>query len=358
MSKILLVIPTLKQGGAERVMSELANEWASLGNDVHLVLLAKSVPFYELHDRVQVYNLGFYNKGKINKLIAEASTLLKLRRLIKLSNPDFVLSFMEKYNILTILASLGTSVPVFVSDRSNPNKKISKQIEFLRSILYKRAAGIIAQTKLAKRILEMSTGNDNIKVISNPLRRVNFNSKTLKENIIINVGRLVPEKGHEYLIKAFAGVDSGWHLVILGEGPLRNKLRSIAHSYGVEDRLIMPGSVSNVDDWLCKSSMFAFSSISEGFPNALAEGMAAGLPCISFDCDAGPSDIINDGVNGYLVPSKNIEMLSEKMNFLVENPNLRNLIGNEAGKISERLSVDKVAKMYYEFCLQSKNIVN
>ena len=113
----------MEQGGAERVMSELANYYALCNINVHLVLLTGAKDFYVLHDSITIHRLGFLNKGKFSKVKAEILTLFKLRTLIKKENPEFILSFMEKYNIFTLLASSFLNKKVFVSDRSNPLKK-------------------------------------------------------------------------------------------------------------------------------------------------------------------------------------------------------------------------------------------
>jgi GalNAc-alpha-(1->4)-GalNAc-alpha-(1->3)-diNAcBac-PP-undecaprenol alpha-1,4-N-acetyl-D-galactosaminyltransferase len=349
--KIILVIPTLKQGGAERVISELANEWAKRGYITHFVLLAKSERFYAINSNIIVHELGFENKGIVQKGIAEIRTLVRLRNLLKKEKPDFVLSFMEKYNVLTILASLFLNLNVFVSDRSNPKKKVPFFVSFLRKRFYKYATGIIAQTNLAKDILLEKTCHTNIKVIPNPLKHIEVNSAIPKEKVIINIGRLVPEKGQSYLIDAFAQItDKSWRLVILGEGPLRTQLHEQACRLKIIDRVLMPGSVNNVEEWLQRSSVFAFPSVSEGFPNALVEAMALGLPCVSFDCDAGPRDILEDGVNGILIPACDTEKLADKLNLLINDENLRNELGANATSITQKLAVSKISEDFFCFC--------
>src|SRR5699024_5611430 len=129
MIRIFFIIPTLKQGGAERVMAELANQLICYGNvEIHLVLLAKAEVFYRLDSRIIVHQLGFENKGSFQKKIAELRTLRKLRVLLKQHQPDSVLSFMDKYNVFTLLASTFIRTKVFVSERSNPHKKRTWQI--------------------------------------------------------------------------------------------------------------------------------------------------------------------------------------------------------------------------------------
>lgn len=240
-------------------------------------------------------------------------------------------------------------------DRSNPKKKHPILIRLLRKITYKNATGIIAQTSLSKEQLWKQTKNKNIKIIPNPIREVKLYSNLDREKIIINIGRLVPEKGQKYLLEAFSLLESSeWKLVILGDGPLRQSLTDLAKNLGIQDRLIMPGSVKNVDEWLARSSIFAFSSISEGFPNALIEAMAAGLPCISFDCDAGPRDIIKDGKNGFLIPNKNTHLLTKKLNELIKHPNIAKDISNSALDVRNDFAKNHISKILFDFITQDK----
>jgi len=349
--KIVLVIPTLKQGGAEKIMSDLANTWAVQGHDIHLILLAKSEIFYSMNKSISIYNLGFVNTGAVGEILSELKTFIKLRKLIKKIRPLFILSFMEKYNVFTLLASSFLNQNVFVSDRSSPRKKEPFSTRILRKITYRYASGIVAQTSLAKEILQADTKNKNISVIPNPLKNHRDILNIKKEKIIINVGRLIPEKGQEFLFKAFAAINNkDWKLVILGDGPLKTQLEVLARQLNIADKIYMPGTVKNVDEWLARSSIFAFTSVSEGFPNSLVEAMAAGLPCVSFDCDAGPKDIIENAKNGFLIPVGNTDKFSDILQQLIDDENLRFKIGINAKEIAARLDFNLITNNYLEFC--------
>ncbi len=349
--KIFLVISSLKQGGAERVMSELANEFLKKGHEVHLCILVRGEYFYPLDSNILVHDLGFVNNGPIRKITGEIKVFFKLRALLKSVEPDFVLSFMSKYNVFTIIASSFLNINVFVSDRSNPRKKLPYLTASLRRLTYRFATGIVAQTTLAKELIEAETGNKNVQVISNPLRELASHPEIRRKHIVLNVGRMVPEKGQKYLLEAFSKIkNNDWELVILGDGPLRNDLIIQAQELNISNRIQMPGSVKNVDEWLARSSIFAFPSVSEGFPNALVEAMAAGVPCVSFNCDAGPRDIIKDKINGYLVSIYDVDTFSEQLENLMENKELRTAIGKEAIKIREKLEIEKITNYYLTFC--------
>ncbi|CAL2088367.1 putative N-acetylgalactosamine-N, N'-diacetylbacillosaminyl-diphospho-undecaprenol 4-alpha-N-acetylgalactosaminyltransferase [Tenacibaculum sp. 190524A02b] len=348
--KIILVIPTLKQGGAERVISELANNSVKFENlEVILILLAKSEDFYEINNQVNIHRLGFEGKGKLNKIKSQIGVFFRLRKLLKEEKPDAVLSFMEKYNSFTIIASTFLGLKIFVSDRNNPMIKKSIIKKLLKRFTYNKAEGIIAQTQLAKSVLVAKIKNKNIKVIPNPVKKIKSH-KIKKEKIILNIGRLVPEKGQQYLIEAFSKLqDKSWKLIILGEGTLRKELEKQIEVLELEDKIFLMGSVKNVDEWLSRASIFAFTSISEGFPNALVEAMSAGLPCISFDCNAGPRDIIENEKNGILIPVRSIDSLVNSINRLIKSEELRYDLGIKAQRINDKLNVKKITQRYLNF---------
>lgn len=349
-----LVIPTIQQGGAERVISELANNFSKYPSViVHLILLANSNDFYEVDERVIVHRLGFENTDRIGKVKSEIATFIKMRSLLKTYKPIAVLSFMEKYNVFTLLAGSFLGLEIFVSDRSNPLNSSPFIVNLLRRLTYKHASGIIAQTNLAKDILWKKTGNTNIKVIPNPVKRVQLFPEVSREKIIINIGRMVPEKGQLYLLQAFAKLDiEDWKLVILGDGPLRDDLEKQVIELGLTDKVIMPGAVNDIDEWLAKSSIFAFPSISEGFPNALVEAMAAGLPCVSFDCDAGPRDIISNEVNGLLVEKGNIKELVDNLNMLITDIELAKELATNALLVRDQYHMQSIGNKYLDFLLK------
>lgn len=348
--KLCLVIPSLENGGAERVMSELSDVFVNNNHEVHLILTAKSTCFYNINPKIIIHNIYHNRNNRLAELLGYIAKPIRIRQLIKKNRPDIVLSFMIKNNLLILFSTLYLGVDVYISDRANPRRVYSKQIDFLRKIAYRYATGIIAQTNMAKEILNKIIDNKNIKVIPNPVKNIKLYPNVERQKIIINVGRLIPEKGHLYLLDAFYKIDNKeWKLVILGDGPLKQEIIRHAENLGIINQLILPGAVRNVDKWLASASIFAFTSISEGFPNALAEAMAAGLPCVSFDCDSGPRDLIKDAENGFLVDLYDTTSMAVKLNQLITNTELRNNISVEAKEISQKLNRETIANNYISF---------
>lgn len=346
--KILFFIPSLQTGGAERVVSILASNFAEIqGITVIICILNNKNRAFSLHEDIQVIAIGHMQK---NKYLDRFLSLFRLRRLIKDSKPDIIQSFITESNIICLISSLGLNSNIYISDRSNPLKKLNPLTEFLRNIIYNKAQGIISQTILAKKSLENKGISTDIAVIPNPVKIPVLNENFSKEKIIINVGRLIPEKGQMQLLKAFEniGKKNEWKLIILGEGPLQEELSSYIKQRKLQNVHLL-GNVKNIESYYIKSSIFAFSSLSEGYPNAIAEAMSFGLPVLSYDCIAGPSELIKDGQNGFLTKVGDINDFSQKLSFLIDNPEIRNQLGNQARKDIMKNSEFEISKNWYDF---------
>jgi GalNAc-alpha-(1->4)-GalNAc-alpha-(1->3)-diNAcBac-PP-undecaprenol alpha-1,4-N-acetyl-D-galactosaminyltransferase len=193
-----------------------------------------------------------------------------------------------------------------------------------------------------------------VKVIGNPIREISVDPSIIKENIVLTVGRLIPSKNHSKLIESFVRVSkTGWKLIIVGGDAsnmsLMKDLKALIYRLGVDDRVILAGNNPDVDQFYLKSKIFIMTSESEGFPNALGEAMATGLAVVAFDCVAGPSEMITDGKDGFLVPLFNYRLLEEKLLKLMNDNSLRELIGKEAMKSIKQFSINKIGEEYYSF---------
>lgn len=354
--KLVFVIPTLGSGGAERVLSSLANDWIERKNcEIEIITLMKGDDFYSINNKIRIHRLNYSSNGVV-KLFNIITLFWKLRSLIKELKPDVSISFIRASNIFTLLAMIGLKMKLIISERDSPNTPLSTIYKFLRQKLYPYSSGIIVQTKEYEKFILKEVGYINCKVIPNPVRNI-LNENIKREKIIISVGRLIPVKGHAYLIEAFAKCRNkdNWKLIILGEGALKNDLIKKAKELGVENQVEFMGATTKVDYWLCKASIFAFTSLSEGFPNALAEGMSASLPCVSFNCKTGPEDLIKDSFNGYLVRVGDIENFSLKLEKLIQEPALRNYLGKNAKEVSNTLKFSEISDKYYNFILEIIN---
>jgi len=352
--KICFVIPSLTAGGgSERVITELANYCGDhTAIDTHLIILAKVEKFYSVSANVTIHEPDFDYK-KYSRLIFTLKIMLFLRKKISALKPDAVLSFEEMYSSFVLLSTLFLKYRIFVSDRSKPDKDWGILHNSLRKILYRFAYGIVSQTTYSRNFLLKETGNKNIKVISNPIKKVVFGNSVEKENIVLNVGRFIRSKNQDLLMELFAKTNDyrKWKLVFAGDGPERQYLMEIRDKLGLQKNVIFTGNVGNVGDYYQKSKIFAFTSVSEGFPNALGEAMSSGLPCISFDCVAGPSDLVDNGINGYLINEGDTESYLKRLNELMMNEQLCSTIGAAAQQKMESFTLDIIAPQYINFLL-------
>lgn len=345
-----MIIPSLGSGGAERVISSLANHWAINNNcELHIVIFTSVKDFYDINSKVKIHRIEVSSKFS-KKIIKLFKLLIELRILIKCIEPDICLSFIRESNIITLLASRGLNTKVIISERDSPNALVSRLYSYLRKKLYPFSDGIIVQTEDYKKFVVNTIGDLNIEVIPNPVRNI-ITTVDSRENIIISVGRLIPSKGHSYLIDAFSKckMQENWKLVILGDGLLKDTLDAQIRALNLSNQIQLMGAVKDVDYWLSRASIFAFTSLSEGFPNALAEGMSASLPCVSFDCITGPKELIEDGKNGYLVDLYDVENFAKKLDILMESKSLRQRLGKYAKYTVNNLEFNMVSQRYFMF---------
>ena len=350
--KLCLVIPSLHAGGMERVMAELAGYFAIKDEfKTHLIILGKSKRFYDIPEQVLVYEPDFEFNSKF-RFYHTIKTILFLRQKVRDIKPDAILSFGEMYNSFVLLSTLFLRTRVFVSDRSKPDKKWGKLHENLRKILYPLAAGIISQTTYSKEFLTKEVKHKNIKVIPNPVIPFIF-TPINKQNIILNVGRLIYTKRIEILLDIFSKIIiPNWELWIVGDGPQQKVLEKRTLDLGLSNVVKFWGIQKNINLFYSQSKIFAFTSISEGFPNALLEALNAGLPCISFNCVAGPSDLIEDNVNGFLIPEHDYKLYQFHLERLMNDPILQSEFSTNASLLSAQYNIEKIGDLYLNFMFE------
>jgi|SRR6476469_2289104 len=348
-----LIIYSLNAGGAERVISNMANYWAAKGWEINLLTFEDDgkKPFYNLDSQISHIHLGIAGSSP-NPIMGIWNNLTRiqaLRSAIINSKPTVVISFMHKTNEIVLLATRWLNVPVVVSERIDPVRHSTGKIwEQLRRWTYPLADRIVVQTKRAGDYFS-SRLKKRICVIPNPVLLPpdvkELSNKLLGERSLIAMGRLVPQKGFDLLLEALAQLKNRypeWTLTILGEGDLRPQLESLRHELGLGDRVHLLGRVKNPYEFLKQADIFIMSSRFEGFPNALCEAMACGLPVISTDCPNGPREIIRDGVDGILVPNEDVPALAAAMERLMYDEKERKSLGDRAKKITERFGLEKV----------------
>jgi glycosyltransferase involved in cell wall biosynthesis len=305
--RVAIVLSSFGGGGAERVAVTLAGGLHDLGVDVDLVVLTSDGPLRDaVPPGVKVVNL---------ETRRASLSVLALRRYLTIRSPNAVLAIAFHISVLCSLAALLVrsrprlvwavhgSITGYLGALGHSRAIIMRTA---LSLLSRTAAEVVAVSTGAARDFSKTTGRSSVHVIYNPVRLPSIypNNVDIKTKKIISVGRLVLEKSHRTLIDAFHEVVSRVDccLEILGDGPLRGELEAHVARLDLQDRVVMPGFVDDVEERLSTSAVFVLSSTTEGLPTSLIEALGAGLPVVSTDCPHGPREILEDGRWGRLVP--------------------------------------------------------
>lgn len=350
MSKLLISCATLGHGGAERVLSILSHAFADNFDEVIYLMWLKDDIFYKIDYRVRLVFLPDIS-GHNNRY----RELLSFRTFVKRENPDLILSFLTPFNMLVEVATIGLKTKVVVCERNDPHYVPGgKMMEWLRDLTYKRTNGILAQTDYSKSCYKGKL-RDKTTVIYNPVTMpkdmVGSALTTKKDDIIITVGRLHPQKNQKMLIDAFSLflVDHPtFELQIYGEGPLKQDLIQYCEKREVVGSVKFMGHSNQVWDEIKKAKVFALSSIAEGMSNALIEAMCLGMPVVSTKV-AGAVDLIKDGENGFLVDLNDSTAMAERLSRITENEILSNQLGSEASSLYQMLNEETICNQWVDY---------
>tara|TARA_B100000575_G_C23137754_1_gene661370 strand:- start:62 stop:1174 length:1113 start_codon:yes stop_codon:yes gene_type:complete len=360
---IVIVVSAMNMGGAQRVVSILCNHWSQNGYNVTLIstFTGENINYYELNDNVVLKNVTDSHLFSKIKLLNLVWKLIHLRKLIKNQNPDVVISFLARVNVASALSMIGIKSPLIICERTwPPFASLNNKFLWIYRILFKGVKRIIVQTSKSKDWLTQNFPSNIVKVIPNPAayplplsneRSVHPNSIIIQnKKVILASGRLHKYKQFDLLIKAFFKLKDkhpDWDLVILGDGEERDMLNNMAMQFDITKRVHLPGSIGNMSEWYERADLFVLSSIVEGFPNVLLEAMTYGLPSISFDCDTGPRDIIQDGDNGILVNPNDKELGLEKaIDKIITNQQLSRKIAKNSILLREKYSISNIIQKW------------
>lgn len=354
---IMIVIHSLRGGGAERVAVDLAAYWHRLGYEVSLVTqMSKKTDAYKVPEGVNRYVIGLAHEtgGGLRGAIANWRRMRRLRRLIKKHEVDCILGMMTTASILSVMAAQGLNCRILVTEHTHPpQQKLPEAWLRLRRWAYPRAHAVIALTGGTARWIRDHIPGSKVTVIPNavrwplekqqPLVAVPDKGERLR---LLAVGRLHPVKGFDLLISAFAVVAPyfpDWDLMILGEGDERVALQKQIDEAQLTRRITLVGRVGNINEWYESADMYVLSSRAEGLSNTLLEAMASGVAVVAMDCDTGPREIIRDNIDGVLVnPPENTEALAAHLSDLMARPLKRMALARRAIDVRDRFSVPSV----------------
>lgn len=360
MSKIAMLISGLRNGGAEGVCVTLANGFVERGVEVKLVVLNLdgAVRIKDLDIRVKLTNLNLKNARK---------SFFLLREFIKENSIDNILVFNFQLTIMLVLIRICTTLNYKIiarnistlSDKSKYETNLwHKYITHaITRLLYNKSDVIIAQSQgMADDLLaNYRIKKEQVIIIHNPIKP-EF-ELLLKEqpcflsdnkNEILFVGRLNTVKGLEYILNAFSKQDfSKYILRIVGDGELKQELQLLADKLGILERVIFEGFQPKTVSFFRNAQVTVLASLYEGFPNVLVESIAVGTPVVSFNCKSGPSEIIQDGVNGYLVKYLDVEDLAYKLKTALEKEWDKEKIKQTALRFESRLIIEQYLRALF-----------
>lgn len=350
--KIAFYINAIHEGGAERVMVNLASYFAQEGDDIILITSFKDSWEYPYSPKIKRYILE--KKAVRSRLQRNISRILELRKVLKTEKPDCLISFMAEPNYRAIIASRGLYMKTIISVRNDPNKEYPGLIgKFLGRTLLPLADGCVFQTDEAQRWFPKKL-QDKSKIIFNAVKEDFFEiNRHVVKNTIVTCGRLEEQKNHKLLIDAFGLIikkHTTAKLMIYGEGILRNELTEYIKNKGLEQNVMLCGNTNNVPKVLSETEIFVLSSDYEGMPNALMEALAAGVSCISTDCPCGgPRNLITDRVNGRLIPVGDRKQLENVLDELLDNKEDSAKLGIEARKRALEFRPKKICEDWHNY---------
>ena len=352
--KIVFTIAHMNLGGAQRVCYNLIN-WIIYNTDaeVHLMICSGRTIKKEYDLSKIPYTMvsgGLYNK------------ISRIRSELKRIKPDVLVTMGVPGALFDVPACVGLGIKHIISERNDPAHFGGSTITRIVSrLLMRKADGFVFQTNDAQAFYGGKIAKKSV-VIPNPLfigDDYPANQYTgEREKTIVTTGRLNKQKNHPLLIRAFKRIAEEfpeYKLIIYGEGPERKNDEALISELGLQERVLLPGTINDVPAKIYKSSLYVLSSDFEGMPNALMEAMALGLPCISTDCPCGgPRDLTTNGKDSLLVPVGNEDALAEAMRKVLSNERYAIELGKNAMTIRERLSLEKVCRQWYEYLVICK----
>ena len=340
--RIAFVIGSMGNGGAERVVSIIANEYARQGWQVDILMLLSPVCSYEIDPNITLLDLS----GKCSSRIARLPYWInKIRDYTCVNKPDIIISFVARINIITILSLFNVDIPIIVSERNDPYMDgRGLVVRFLTKKLYPLVSAVVLQTRRAQGYF---ASLKNSIIISNPIEIYATRCEPTQERIV-SIGRLSEQKNQKMLIAAFSKIHKkypSYSLDIYGEGPLRTSLQKQIESLKLGDCVKLRGAVSDVHQQIADAKMFVLSSDYEGLSNALLEAMMMGLPCISTNC-AGSDEYIEHKQTGLLVNVGDTDAMADAMEYIVTHPDEASQMGVCAKFKSQSFEKSNVIKQW------------
>lgn len=337
--RIAFFIGGMSRGGAERVISRLANYYMEKGWSVDILMLLNTTVEYELSPKIRLIDLTCSNSSYIKNSF---QWIYRIRKYVRSQKPDRIVSFIGRINALVLTATLGMQVNILVSERNDP-KQDGRGNLMLRycNLLYRRARMVVFQNHY-----EQTCFSKQLKsvIINNPVSVDCAKTGETAEPIIVSAGRLTYQKNQRMIIEALPFVLKtipNVKLYIYGEGNLRDELECLINHLGLQNNVFLPGNIKNIHEKMSEGTVFVLTSLFEGASNALLEAMMIGIPVVSTDYP-GIREIIQDSVNGELVSIGDINALADSIIKIFQDQTHRNMLKKQALQTVENYSYENV----------------
>ncbi|WP_298807449.1 glycosyltransferase family 4 protein [uncultured Psychrobacter sp.] len=351
--KIVFVIGSLRGGGAERVLSLVVNELSTRGHEITVItktpecdyILNTAVKWRPIFEREEIKSDFF------DKLSRRVKYFPRLLLRINKEKPDLTVSFLVGMNSKVTIISKLLNIPVIVSEHTNYKAGVSFSSWVERRWIYKLANAVTVLTKYDYDNYYSKFLN-NVYVMPNPVSFESINELRPRDKTILASGVLDrwSIKGFDNLLKIFSNVvirHPDWKLKIAGAGDKgREYLESLAISLNIENNIEFLGFCTDLDSTMRESSIFVLSSRYEGFGMVLIEAMSQGCACISYDCVAGPGEIITNGMDGILVKDQNTEVMEAELCRLIDDDELRWTLANNARENVKKFSLNAIGNRW------------
>lgn len=324
-------------GGAERQIIMLSNEMAQRGHEVHMIVLNEFKSPYPISDKVKVHDLTGKEKGRFSIL----KRFMAFRNAMKQIRPDIVVNYNLQGAYFSLFVGKKVCGKILYSERGDPyDCEYSGLLGKIRDWTCKRIDALVFQSEGARDFFMIGKKQKAIVIHnSETVPQEKYPIAEKRDNRIVTVGRLHPQKNPYLLLDAFIKIAPKYqdvHLDFYGDGVMHDDLQEKINKLGLKDRVTLHPSRKDIFDCIRTARLFVLSSDYEGMPNALMEAMALGLPCISADCrPGGARTLIDDGKNGFIVPVRDVNALAEKMSYLLDNPDVAKQIAKEARHLGE-----------------------
>jgi glycosyltransferase involved in cell wall biosynthesis len=341
--RLVIVQSGLGAGGAEKIVNMLAHHRHEMGDKVDVIAakVAGTDSFFPYDDAIGLHTLGANHAGRIGTLVL----IRRLRRRLQALQPELVISFLTKVNVMVGIATMGLDIPTIMSERNNfTAQKMHPAWQLLEQPFVGRATHLVMQTEQARASLPERLRRRAV-VIPNPVTPMPFNGRDRGELRFVAVGRLERQKGFDLLLQAFArAVEKlpSASLAIFGDGPERPALNGLADRLGISARLAMPGTTRTPQEWLEAGNIFVLSSRFEGFPNVLLEALLTGMATVAFDCPWGPSEIFRREDGYPLVPAADVDALAAALVHVASDPKAKRRLEKMGPRVAARFSESSV----------------